>query len=213
MAKPYPHTYINELSFITNRIFQDYGKETADSHTSIIELIEEFSQTSAIQIHAEVLKTSLKHLDSGWASMLQFELKAEPSELSDVTDVKSTFSSLWLEFAKKSETPDLFLTIETKSLGVIPLSFWKGSQKEEIRSWAETWLDKHPDLNWSYSIVTVSALLWVIRNTVASVVTESEDAIHICGVYQGSGRDTFEQIDVIIDNEPALRTEALLKKL
>ena len=95
MAKPYPHTYINELSFITNRIFQDYGKETADSHTSIIELIEEFSQTSAIQIHAEVLKTSLKHLDSGWASMLQFELKAEPSELSDIpfSDQKIAFIS------------------------------------------------------------------------------------------------------------------------
>lgn len=94
MAKPYPHTYINELSFIANRVFQDYGKETADSHTSIIELIEEFSQTSAIQIHAEVLKTSLKHFNSVWASMLQFVLKAKPSELSDVPDMKSTFSTL-----------------------------------------------------------------------------------------------------------------------
>lgn len=213
MAKPYPHTYINGLPFALNRDFQEVGKDTASFHKTIIEYIEKFSKTSAIQIHADVLKVSLDHLDSGWAAMLKYEITGEATELTDTPDTESTYRSLWIKHAELSEEDDLFLTIRTKSLGVIPLSFWKGSQNEEIRSWAETWLDKHPDLNWSYSILTMSALLWVIRNTVASVVTESEDAIHICGVYQGSGRDTFEQIDVIIDNEPALRTEALLKKL
>ena len=40
------------------------GKNTAVFHKDIIKHIEKFSKTSAIQIHADVLKTSLEHLDA-----------------------------------------------------------------------------------------------------------------------------------------------------
>lgn len=212
MAKPYSNTYSNEIPFAINRGLQEVGKNTAVFHKDIIKHIEKFSKTSAIQIHADVLKKSLEHLDSGWAAMLNYEIEGKATEDANTPDTESTYRSLWMKHAEFSEEDDLFLTVRTKTLGVIPLSFWKDSQNEEIQSWAEHWLDKYPELIWSYSLLTVTALLWVVRYTTASIVTESENAIHICGIYQGNGRGVFEQIDVIIDNEPALRMAALLKK-
>ena len=212
MAKPYSNTYSNEIPFAINRGLQEVGKNTAVFHKDIIKHIEKFSKTSAIQIHADILKKSLEHLDSGWAAMLKYEIEGKTTEDANTPDTESTYRSLWMKYAKFSEEDDLFLTVRTKTLSVIPLFFWKDSQNEEIQSWAEHWHDKYPELIWSYSLLTVTALLWVVRYTTASVVTESENAIHICGIYQGNGRGVFEQIDVIIDNEPALRTAALLKK-
>lgn len=212
MVKVYEQKYNQELSFSLNRRFQESGKEVAGYHKSIVEFIEEFPKSSAIQVHASTIGRGLAHINASWATMLMAGMVSTRNELCDVPDVETRYESDWLSFNNDTAKPGLFLTINTKTIGFIPLSFRRDSQGEEIQSWATKWVEKNEDLVWSYSFLTFHALMWVIENTTASIVSQSENKIHICGIYQGVKGGLYEQVDVIIDNEVALRTEEHFKE-
>lgn len=205
MADVIKHQYSNTLSFNHNRNLQELGKLTTELFQANLEYFKAFPADSVIQIYAAIFQSCLEFLDAGWVSLFRYDLNIEDSAL-QIPNVKMECFSKWRNFLDETLPEDLFLTVETKTTNVIPILL--ESEGDKVKQWATTWVEKNPELVWSYSYMTFTVLMWVTDNTRCEILEQSENKIHIKGYYQAGGGREFETIEVILDNQVALDTMA-----
>ncbi len=213
MIQNLQHVYDPSMDFNDNRKYQELAKACEAVFTSIFSLTSAFPKESSLWILNTIFKDGVAVLNLNWAARIQFTFTLEQieEEFPRHSKVELVMKSLWRKSVDSSLEPDSFFTLRFETTDAVPFLPFLEPQNEEVMGWLEMWIEANENLIWNYSGFTFRAICEVCRLAKIQILKKTDNTIHFVGYYKPPGAEQYEKIEILLDNEIPLLTEAFFK--